>query len=364
MANFAILNVKKSSSAGGGVGNHIDRVPGKEFSYRYADPERLHLNKKFTLPNGADKKPLGQAITDRIAQGYTSDRKIRPNAVRQMQNLLSASPEAMQRIQEEGKLKEWVQANYRFMCEFYGEENIVRFNLHMDEATPHIHCVAVPITEDGRLSATEFTGTRGKLKRLQDDYAKAMKQFGLERGLSGTEIKRTETKEWRKDQEIRENVKKHVKKKIAATSENIGIGRINPKKDKKTLVEAISRTVDDVLEDLHIKVDQMDESRLKRLKTANSELSKELESTTGHLRVLQEEIIRNKKDLIRSVLQRVGESLTESQISELVKRSIFRNMPINDLTVSTFASEANDPIKKIAERKERVDRPKKGGMSR
>ena len=41
-----------------------------------------------------------------------------------------------------------------------GEENITRFAVHLDEKTPHIHCVFVPITEDGRLSAGDWVGNR------------------------------------------------------------------------------------------------------------------------------------------------------------------------------------------------------------
>lgn len=77
--------------------------------------------------------------------------------------------------------------NYRFVSERFGGRNVVDFTLHMDERTPHIHCVIVPLTKDGRLSAKEVMGDRRKLSELQDCYGKAMQsKFGLQRGFKGS----------------------------------------------------------------------------------------------------------------------------------------------------------------------------------
>lgn len=51
--------------------------------------------------------------------------------------------------------KEWLNENYKFLVEEYGKENIVSFVCHLDENTPHIHAITIPLTEDGRLSAQE-----------------------------------------------------------------------------------------------------------------------------------------------------------------------------------------------------------------
>jgi hypothetical protein len=58
--------------------------------------------------------------------------------------------------------------------------------LHMDERTPHIHAHMVPITEDGRLSATHFLDGRKKMKALHTRYAGYMEELGLERGREGS----------------------------------------------------------------------------------------------------------------------------------------------------------------------------------
>jgi DNA-binding helix-hairpin-helix protein with protein kinase domain len=101
-----------------------------------------------------------------------------------------------------GELEKWTKANYEFACEKYGKENIIRFSLHRDETTPHIHCVVVPLTDDGRLSAKEVVGNRNDLKSLQDNYAEAMKLFGLERGVEGSLAAHTGREEYIKKQNL------------------------------------------------------------------------------------------------------------------------------------------------------------------
>jgi hypothetical protein len=56
----------------------------------------------------------------------------------------------------------------------------------MDERTPHIHAHMVPLTGDGRLSATHFLDGRRKMKELHTRYASYMEPIGLERGREGS----------------------------------------------------------------------------------------------------------------------------------------------------------------------------------
>ncbi|MGB3653310.1 MAG: MobV family relaxase, partial [Rivularia sp. (in: cyanobacteria)] len=101
-----------------------------------------------------------------------------------------------------GKLKDWIKHNYRFVTKEFGQENIVRFAMHADEKTPHIHATVVPLTADGRLSAKEYLfGHKEKLRGFQDRYAKAMQGFGLERGLAGRRTPHTTTAEYYRNQE-------------------------------------------------------------------------------------------------------------------------------------------------------------------
>lgn len=185
----AICRVAKVKGAGsiGGKSEHNYRqghVPN-------ADPERKHLNHEYVL----NYENLGKAIQARIE--HAGVQRIRHDAVKGMEFILSASPERFKRDergQTVGDYREhpWVKANLDFMKQQYGP-NLVAFTLHQDEKTPHIHAIVVPITADNRLCAKELF-TPKTLRQLQTDYAQAMKPFGLERGIEGSRAQHVEMK--------------------------------------------------------------------------------------------------------------------------------------------------------------------------
>lgn len=193
---FAVYHTEKGKTSSGGIGNHIDRKVGAEHSYRHADPERRHLNQTF-LVNANCKLPLHQAIETRIKEGYRAPKGIRSDAVKYQTHVLTGTHEDMVQIFSKKESAEaWIKKNYAFMMNEFGKENIVRFVLHRDERTPHIHVVTVPLTKDGRLSAKEIMGNRKDMQARQDRYAEQMKSFGLERGIRNTGIKHESAKEY------------------------------------------------------------------------------------------------------------------------------------------------------------------------
>ena len=187
---YAVYHTEKGKASGGGIGHHIDRTPGREYSYSHADPNRKDLNVSFQVHKDREKTLLHNAISERIAEGYKGKRKIRNDAVRYLNHVLTGSHEDMKQIfDDKDKSQKWLNENYKFACQEFGHENIVRFTLHLDEKTPHIHCVTVPLTEEGKLSAKEIMGNKKVLRERQDKYADMMKSFGLDRGIGGTGIK-------------------------------------------------------------------------------------------------------------------------------------------------------------------------------
>ena len=182
---YAVYRMAKGKSLGQGLGNHIDRIKGKEWSYRHADPKRIHLNWSKNIPEYT-KIPLHRAIKKKIESGHTISRKIRSNAVLFHEHILTGSPKRMHEIFAEKKLREqWISTNWNFICREFGKENIVRFVLHRDEKTPHLHVVTVPIIA-GALNSSHYFGSRYALKRLQSEYANAVSSFGLARGIEDT----------------------------------------------------------------------------------------------------------------------------------------------------------------------------------
>lgn len=204
---YAVLHSEKGKGGSGGIGNHIDRQKGMEHTYPHADPKRFGENVVFKLHQDRQKLSLPQAINDRINEGYTKDKAIRKDAVKFTTHVLTGSHEDMKAIfKDNEKSKAWIQENYNFVAKEFGKENIVRFNLHMDEKTPHIHVVTVPLTKDGRLSAREQFGNKTELRNRQDRYAEAMKPFELQRGKRRTGISHDSAKEYYSRMEIANKV--------------------------------------------------------------------------------------------------------------------------------------------------------------
>ena len=63
---------------------------------------------------------------------------------------------------------------YPMLEEEYGRENIVGAAIHLDESKPHLHLDVVPLTEDGRLSAKEIVGGKGKMHKKQTEWLEKM----------------------------------------------------------------------------------------------------------------------------------------------------------------------------------------------
>ena len=192
--SYAVYHLEKGNTSSGGIGNHIDRKIGAEYTYKHADPNLKDLNQSFNL-NRYCSMPLNEAIKARIEDGYSSSSKIRKDAVKYTTHILTGSHEKMKALEKNPeKFRDWVVENKKFLEQEYGKENIVRFVLHRDEKTPHLHAVTVNLTKDGRLSAKEIIGNRKAMQNRQDRYAQAMQSFGLERGIKNTGIKHEDAK--------------------------------------------------------------------------------------------------------------------------------------------------------------------------
>ncbi|TGE03107.1 MobV family relaxase, partial [Hymenobacter fodinae] len=151
-----------------------------------ADAERKPMNHEYI--NTAERN-YWELATERIQEAGA---KVRPDSVRGVEVILTASPEAFKR-DEQGRAADmrgttWAEANVAFLQAKFGKENVVAMTLHQDELTPHFQAVVVPLTADCRLSAKDLFNPR-TLRELQSEYAQAMKPFGLERGVEHSRAK-------------------------------------------------------------------------------------------------------------------------------------------------------------------------------
>lgn len=94
-------------------------------------------------------------------------------------------------------LNEWVKTQIEYLEKGnYGK--CVNAVLHLDESTPHIHAIILPIA-DNKLNNKSFWRGKNSYSRLIDDYSQANKKHGLRRGeaVSETLVKHTTLKDYR-----------------------------------------------------------------------------------------------------------------------------------------------------------------------
>ncbi|MEN5059089.1 MobV family relaxase [Sphingobacterium kitahiroshimense] len=303
---YAVFHATKGSGAGGKLGAHIDRDQSQAQTFKSADPERLQLNKDY-LNNEFSKMKLEDAIAKKIESGYKGKKAVRKDAVKFIPMVMTASHKEMKDIfTDKKKANDWVKANYDFACREFGKNNIVRVTLHLDEKTPHLHIVAVPLTEDGRLSAKEIFGDVQKLSARQDRYAEAMKSFGLERGIKGSKSVHTSEGWYIAKQKEAEKAFSDPVKQLSF------FDRINPLKKVEVLTESLKLAVNHKF-DSDQKAER-EESKVLELSKKNKELQNNFIKIIGneaeYKKQQEEQIKKIQKHISYEVERRIDNSFS------------------------------------------------------
>ena len=99
-------------------------------------------------------------VDERIAANRTSGKKVRKDAVKLVEGIITASPEFFEGKSEE-ECRRFFEDAYEFVKAEMGAENMIHFTVHMDETTPHAHWGAVPIRTVGSRGRRSLTGAAG-----------------------------------------------------------------------------------------------------------------------------------------------------------------------------------------------------------
>jgi Plasmid recombination enzyme len=194
---YAVARIAKLKQSNlGGSGMHVSRSR----ETPNADRSKLEDNQTLIHHNDLDL-PLSEIVHNKI-HSVEQRRKIRPDAVYAVEILLTASPEyfrpddpSLYGDYQVDRLDSWAQASKDWLQREYGDK-IVRAELHLDEATPHIHAYLVPTDENGQLNCKKIFGGRAKMFAFQDSYAAAIKHLGLERGVKNSRAEHTTVKDY------------------------------------------------------------------------------------------------------------------------------------------------------------------------
>ena len=256
-------------------------------------------------------------------------------------------------------IKKWAKVCMEFVYQDLGytENQVLHATVHLDEKTPHIHCVVVPLikkfdkrtnTERYTISKKQYIKDKIQLSHLQDLYHKRLtdKGYDLERGIKGSDNKHINIKEYKKmtkklNHEL--NVKNDnfdkamndFEEKMKTTKQSFIVDKdyIKVKKDtfesmnnvisesKKVMelqpkLQTIFNEVDSYANSYKSleKENQKYKKEVNKLETENKELKDENRSLIYRLN----ELFQLLKKFLRKLLQR-GDDYTKDETTDIVK---------------------------------------------
>ena len=165
---------------------HIERK-NETYQNKEIDKDKTHLNYSLKTPDEGYQKEVDKIAKEKNIK-YSKSFYVACSYV------ITSDNQFFKKAGEE-ETKRFFQEAYNFVKTYknLGEDNIISANVHMDETTPHIHIVYVPvvkyIAKDGeekiRISGSMFWQGRDSYRKLQDEFAAFMlnKNFNIERSV-------------------------------------------------------------------------------------------------------------------------------------------------------------------------------------
>ena len=275
-------------------------------------------------------------------------------------------------------LMKWANTCMEFVYEDLGytKEQILHATLHLDEKTPHIHCVVVPLikkfdkrtnTERYTISKKQYIKDKIHLSGLQDKYHKRLteKGFDLERGIKGSDNVNINIKELKKitrklnidlnnkTQRLSESVK-DLQDKLKS-NKNVLFDK-EYVKIKKNTFDTMNKVIDDAtnvmnlqpkLEKVYKEVDSytksyrslkrentLYENEIKALEFNNNKLDEENQKLTKRIN----DILKVIKKFFRKLLQLGSEVIKEATVGEIKRYfddKIFKKKDVVNISANT-----------------------------
>ena len=286
---YAIMRAKKLANMGSVAASmqHCYRERNTHNADQERTPDNQHLVAKST------DEAMGK-LRDLLPE------KRRKDAVLAVEYVMTASPEWFATATPEQE-KALFQRSLQWLADKYGADRIVTASIHRDEATPHLSAFVVPLTQDKRLSAKEFIGSRDKMRADQSTYAACVADLGLERGIEGSKA-------------THQTIQQHyaaVQSGVAPKA-TISPKSVEPRVLRKGLFSSDVETPDAVAERLTKAVNEGFAGTIATASTALQERrrAKEMQDTASDLR----------KRL--DTLQRAFKGLTKDQMTQVLRMAM------------------------------------------
>ena len=261
MSYAIIRNTKYKRENLKGIYRHNERR-NKNYSNANIDKEKSYLNYSIKSPQYSYEKEF-----DLMREKYKLKGQIKVVSNIACEYIITSDKEFFETIGEE-ETKRYFETAYQFVTQYkdLGEQYIMSAKVHMDEETPHMHLIFLPVvhTTDkkgnsiDKLACSEFWKAKDSYRQLQNAFYNYMvsNNFELERGLPKEETGREhiDLKEYKeitnfdKTKEKLQNIKLELPD--VPNLEDINVNRLSKKRDEKILKEII-KPKDNLINDLY-----------------------------------------------------------------------------------------------------------------
>ena len=275
--SFAIIrNTKYKRENLKGIYRHNERK-NKNYSNDNIDKERSYLNYSIKSPKYRYDKEF-----DIMKERYNLKGQIKTVSNIACEYIITSDKQFFEEIGEE-ETKRYFETAYNFVAEYknLGEQYIMSAKVHMDEETPHMHLIFLPVvhTTDkkgnniDKLACSEFWKEKDSYRRLQDAFYQYMTShnFELERGVPKEETGREhlDIKEYKEITNFDKTKEKLQNMKLELPDvpeiDDIKMVRWSKKRDEKIL-EDIIKPKDDLINELYQNNLQMHQQLLRQAK--------------------------------------------------------------------------------------------------
>lgn len=261
MSYAIIRNTKYKRENLKGIFRHNERR-NKNYSNDNIDKEKSYLNYSIKQPRYSYEKEF-----DRIREEYNLKGQIKTVSNIACEYIITSDKQFFETIGEE-ETKRYFETAYQFVTEYknLGEQYIMSAKVHMDEETPYMHLIFLPVvhTKDKKgnniekLACSEFWKAKDSYRQLQDAFYKYMTShnFELERGAPKEETGREhiDLKDYKEITNFDKTKEKLQNMKLELPSvpeiSDININRLSKKRDEKILEEII-KPKDNLINELY-----------------------------------------------------------------------------------------------------------------
>ena len=301
--------------------NHYDKTRMK-LNFEIGSDRKVH-------PLGYQEKSLEVRLQERLTElgwkPFKPDSKIQPNCCakfifggnhdRTLEMAFGTQAVNLDKVadnshlQRRPEIEQWAKDVYDWCARRYGQENIIGFQVHLDESSPHIHTLIVPVGQRSK-SGRECVMWSAKFGKSRYEYGQILREmhtslyeevggkYGLERGDSivGRNVQHLHKRDYiRKLDKEAKQAEKAVK----------GLQTMIRKLEREMLGSRNQlREIDEALASGKITLDKY-EAQKTDIQKLIAEYQSKLDDKAGKLQVKEQELEQLTKDAakVRSVVQ-------------------------------------------------------------